>query len=157
MYERSWGYQFVVLVFVKLLRSTMKHISWHRPMSLTFHLTKCDVFYIWYGKKDNEKWDVARKTKGFENKKSAQIYVPFWGCIKKIKYGLVWSSPWQDISREYRHHTSSFLMAEINRNTHPSTRTVNATCIAHNCAPKAHSDASVCDKIYDVLAHRLFL
>lgn len=135
----------------------MKHISWHRPMSLTFHLTKCDVFYIWYGKKDNEKWDVARKTKGFENKKSAQIYVPFWGCIKKIKYGLVWSSPWQDISREYRHHTSSFLMAGINRNTHPSTRTVNATCIAHNCAPKAHSDASVCDKIYDVLAHRLFL
>lgn len=122
-------------------------------MSLTFHLTKCDVFYIWYGKKDNESWDVARKTKGFENKKSAQIYVPFGRCIKKIKYGLVWSSPWQDISREYRHHTSSFLIAEINRNTHPSTRTVNA--IAHNCAPKAHSDASVCDKIY-ILAHRLF-
>lgn len=83
-----------------------------------------------------------------------QIYVPFGRCIKKIKYGLVWSSPLQDISREYRHHTSSFLMAEINRNTHPSTRTVKA--IAHNCAPKAHSDASVCDKIY-VLAHRLFL
>lgn len=146
MYECSWGCQFVVLVFVKLLQSTMKHISWHRPMSLSFHLTKCDVFYIWYGKKDNESWDAARKTKGFENKKSAQIYVPFGRCIKKIKYGLVWSSPWQDISREYRHHTSSFLIAEINRNTHPSTRTVNA--IAHNCAPKAHSDASVCDKIY---------
>lgn len=46
-------------------------------------------------------------------------------------------------------------MAEINRNTHPSTRTVNV--IEHTCAPKAHSDANVCDKIYVVLAHRLFL
>lgn len=47
----------------------MKYIFWYWFMFLIFYLIKCDVFYIWYGKKDNESWDVVRKIKGFENKK----------------------------------------------------------------------------------------